>query len=419
MKHCLLYFRVSKLLRNVADFLLQFSSRGVIYFPCSVYPAAEIQAANFKSQIHFLLRSSYPDSSAIYSNTVAVYVVLIVTAATMATPQPKIKILMLHGFAQSGPFFQIKTRALTKMLLRTISRCYNVMAEDVELVFPTAPLQLRVSDRIGTCAEGPQFLDDSDIWAWWQNLDVTTRYIGIESSLAALMLLVQKHGPFTGVVGFSQGATLAAMFASWCESGSVPGRSEVLREMSNGEALQLQLLSSPPQCRLDFALCLSGFRGTPSFYHGFYTPEIVTPTIHILGELDTMVCNTLTEQLIGSCLEPKVLRHQGVHFVPSNVDVLNQISKSLESIIGKAAASVLYPSLLLDSEEYCVTLPLGNDVVLADARETWRPTSSHSFSDSASDTDWRPRSRHAYPPRIVRRHRRSRKQGGDIRGRTP
>jgi hypothetical protein len=326
----------------------------------------------------------------------------------MAASESKIKILMLHGFAQSGPFFQIKTRALSKTLRRTISRCYNVMAEDVELVFPTAPLQLRVSDLIGTCAEGQQFLDDTDTWAWWQNLDVANRYIGIESSLAALMLLVQKHGPFTGVVGFSQGAALAAMFAAWCESGSVPGRSEALREMSKDDALLLQLLSSPPQCRLDFALCFSGFRGTTSFYQGFYAPEIVTPTIHILGELDTMVCKTITAQLIGSCLEPKVLQHQGVHFVPSDVDVLNQISKTLQNIITKAAASVLCISQFLDSEQYWVTLPPCNDVVLDDSRETSRPTSSNSSSEAASDTGWRPRSRGAYTPRIVRRYRLSR-----------
>jgi hypothetical protein len=327
----------------------------------------------------------------------------------MAASESKIKILMLHGFAQSGPFFQIKTRALSKTLRRTISRCYNVMAEDVELVFPTAPLQLRVSDLIGTCAEGQQFLDDSDTWAWWQNLDVTNRYIGIESSLAALVLLVQKHGPFTGVAGFSQGGTLAAMFAAWCESYSVPGRSEALREMSSDDALLLQLLSSPPQCRLDFALCFSGFRGTPSFYHGFYAPKIVTPTIHILGELDTMVCKTHTEQLIGSCLEPEVLQHQGVHFVPSDVNVLDQISKSLESTITMVAASVLYTSLSLDSEQYLATLPPDNDVVLADARKTWRPTSSHYSSEAASDADWRPRPRGAYTPRIVRRYRLSRR----------
>jgi hypothetical protein len=72
------------------------------------------------------------------------------------------------------------------------------------------------------------------------------------------------------------------MFASWRESGSVPGRSEALRDMSNDDALLLELLSTPPHGRLDSALCFSGFRGTPSFYHGFYAPAIVTPTIHTL-----------------------------------------------------------------------------------------------------------------------------------------
>lgn len=120
----------------------------------------------------------------------------------MAAPKSKIKILMLHGFAQSGPFFQIKTRLLAEILRKIISDCYNVIAEDVELVIPIVLLQLRASDLCGTCPEGQQFPDDSDTWAWWQNLDITSRYIGIESSLATLILLVQKYSPFTGVVGF-------------------------------------------------------------------------------------------------------------------------------------------------------------------------------------------------------------------------
>jgi hypothetical protein len=316
---------------------------------------------------------------------------------------------MLHGFAQSGPFFQIKTRAVSKMLRETISHCYNVMTEDVELVFPTAPLQLRTSDLIGTCAEGRAFLDDSDTWAWWRNLDVASRYIGIESSLASLLLLVQQNGPFTGVVGFSQGATLAAMFASWCENGAVPGRSDALREASHDDPLLLQLLSSPPQCPLDFALCFSGYRGTPRFYHGFYTPQIATPNIHIIGELDTMISRDNSEDLIASCREPKVVEHQGVHFVPRDVEILNQISKALEGIIIRATAASAWPtSLLWHSGKYKTTLPPGVDVILADVQEICTPPSSRCSSETSSNSSWRPRSRRAFIPLIVRRYRLSR-----------
>ena len=324
----------------------------------------------------------------------------------MVGPEPRIKILMLHGFAQSGPFFQIKTRALSQMLRKTVGDRYNVSPEDVELVFPTAPLRLRVSDLGGTCAESQQLVDDSDTWAWWRNLDATNRYIGIESSLAALSLLIQKHGPFTGVVGFSQGATLAAMLASWCESSAVPGRREALLEMSHDDPLLSQLLSCPPQCPLDFAVCFSGFRGTPRFYHGFYAPEIVTPTIHILGELDTMITKDDSEDLIALCFEPKIVHHQGVHFVPRDVEVLDQVSRNLESIIiNKATASVSYTSLLLHHEGYRISLPSGNNTMPTDIQGLCKPHSSRLSSETASDGGCRPRSRGAHAPRIVRRYR--------------
>jgi hypothetical protein len=332
-------------------------------------------------------------------------------AATTVAPAPKIKILMLHGFAQSGPFFQIKTRAVSKILRETISNCYKVMADEVELVFPTAPLQLCASDLPGTCAEYRPCVGDSDTWAWWRNLDVTSRYVGIESSLANLLLLAQKDGPFTGVVGFSQGATLAAIFASWCEAGAVPGRGDALRETSHDDPLLGQLLSSPPQRPLDFALCFSGFRGTPRYYRGFYAPQIATPTIHIIGALDTMISRDNSEDLIASCLEPKVVEHLGVHFVPRDVDVLNQIAKGLESIVVKAtaAASALHPSLLLrHSGLYETTLAPGVDIVLADIQDMCTPPSSPCSSETSSDSSWRPRSRRAFVPRIVRRYRLSR-----------
>jgi len=76
--------------------------------------------------------------------------------------------------------------------------------------------------------------DDSDLRTWWQNLDITSQYLGLEASLASLAFLVKTTGPFTGVIGFSQGATLAAMFTSWCESNHVEGRHEMLQEMTDG-----------------------------------------------------------------------------------------------------------------------------------------------------------------------------------------
>jgi len=57
-----------------------------------------------------------------------------------------------------------------------------------------------------------------------------------------------------------------------------------------------------------------------------------------------MVSNAISADLIGLCCEPKVLHYLGVHFVPRDVDVLDQILKCLESIIIKKAAQVYIPS---------------------------------------------------------------------------
>jgi hypothetical protein len=112
-------------------------------------------------------------------------------------------------------------------------------------------------------------------WAWWQNLDVSSRYVGIDRLHATRPQARFLH---------RSGGLLPRRNTSCNVRVVVRKRlsTRPYRSMSNDDALLSELLSTPPHGRLDFALCFSGCRGTPSFYHGFHAPAIVTPTIHIL-----------------------------------------------------------------------------------------------------------------------------------------
>ena len=66
---------------------------------------------------------------------------------------------------------------------------------------------------------------------WWNAAEVAERpavsktYVGLEESLALARQTLQEHGPFDGLLGFSQGATLGALLCLAPSSPPLPPRS--------------------------------------------------------------------------------------------------------------------------------------------------------------------------------------------------
>lgn len=251
-----------------------------------------------------------------------------------AAPPPKrpIKILMLHGYTQSGPLFQAKTGALRKTLQKAFPA-------GIELVYPTAPIRLTPADEswlAGTsrdaAADGSGGAENQeqelDAWAWWKRKSLGDQggyvYDGIEGCFEALASVLRKSGPFDGVVGFSQGGAVAAMLASVLE----PRRREAFEKKieSGGMPFPAAFIPTadtvsaihPP---LKFAVVYSGFlpQGA-SPYAAFYDPKIQTPVLHFLGSQDVVVEEKRSLALVEACEksgERYVVYHPGGHFLPS------------------------------------------------------------------------------------------------------
>src|SRR5579862_9014396 len=151
------------------------------------------------------------------------------------TPDQTLRILMLHGFTQSGALFRAKTRFLETSLRKAFPANHASNAQypaGVELVYPTAPHRLRIAD-VTAAFSGPVALpgpahhhhlgagdeeeDDSDLWAWSRKDEQTGEYVGVEASFDYLAEVLRTQGPFAGVIGFSQVAAMAAMLASLLE----------------------------------------------------------------------------------------------------------------------------------------------------------------------------------------------------------
>ncbi|KAK3624904.1 hypothetical protein LTR56_020718 [Elasticomyces elasticus] len=230
-------------------------------------------------------------------------------------PVRKLRILALHGFTQSGKWFEIKMKRIERHIRTTLpSHLLQQHPDGLEFLYPDGPVALQ-DDGGDHCR------------AWFRRLDTVSRYEELDSSLEYLCTYIKEYGPVDGVIGFSQGAAMAMMLASLCEAGINSGRVEALR--SQGSPVNLE----PPQGPLKFAIACAGFCGTAAYYSGFYSPKIITLSLHVIADLDTMVSAEHTSDLMQACSNPQVVNHPAAHYLPRDGRTLNAIAEFIAESI--------------------------------------------------------------------------------------
>ncbi|KAF2022334.1 FSH1-domain-containing protein [Aaosphaeria arxii CBS 175.79] len=238
--------------------------------------------------------------------------------ATTDAPPPTrpIKLLMIHGYTQSGPLFYAKTRALEKILIKSFPA-------GVSLHYPTGPIRLSPADEpfLATRDGGETPEDEIDAWAWWKKKGQGDQYVyeGLDRGFAQLATALKEEGPFDGVIGFSQGACATGLLASALE----PGRKEVFEKLQKEGGIEFpsSLLDAsgetihPP---FKFAVSYSGFAPVGvDAYRAFFEPKIKTPLLHFIGCLDTVVEEKRSLAYIDTCEQPATLYHPGGHILAS------------------------------------------------------------------------------------------------------
>lgn len=254
-------------------------------------------------------------------------------ASTSSSSQPP-KILMLHGYTQSGPLFHAKSRALEKAICRSLP--------NASFSYPTGPMRLRPADIPGfesltENADG----DETEAYAWWRRSNAGLEYLGLQEGLAKIATTIKEEGPFDGVVGFSQGGCAAGMVAALLE-GKDRVQSFERRGREGGFSYPSSFLKSKGsselvQRPLNFAIIYSGFAAPSEIYGGFYDPPITTPMLHFIGSLDSVVDEARSRKLVEACAgEKMVVVHPGGHFVPSQKAFLEAaVGFVLETVQGK------------------------------------------------------------------------------------
>ena len=236
-------------------------------------------------------------------------------SATGSTPA-SLKVLLLHGYTQSGPLFSAKSRALHKALQKSFS------PRPVQFSYPTGPHRLKPSDIPGFSPSDLEGSEDIEAFGWWQRKDTNDGivYRGIEQGFAAIAQCIKEEGPFDGVIGFSQGAAAAAMVSSLLEGNE---RLNAFAKAENEGGLpypaSFKTHGGFVQQPFKFAIVYSGFRAPGKLYEAFYEPRIETPILHFLGQLDSVVEEDRSRALIAACEagEKNVVIHPGGHFLPS------------------------------------------------------------------------------------------------------
>lgn len=204
-----------------------------------------------------------------------------------STASDSIRILVLHGYRQSGDIFWKRIGFLRKHF-----------GNKIELVCPTAPL-----------VYGP------GEYMWWRASDDGKKYEGVADAIKYLNQIEERDGPFDGVVGFSQGAAVAATLCALQHHAT----------HENGVAAEALLDTGLPSIntKLKFAIMVGGFIPRDEMMRSvLFTKEqsISVPSLHVIGEADTIVLPEKSSDLRSLFQNPQSYEHPSGHTIPSTRD---------------------------------------------------------------------------------------------------
>ncbi|KAJ2719039.1 Ovarian cancer-associated protein 2 [Coemansia sp. Benny D115] len=211
----------------------------------------------------------------------------------------KFRVLCLHGYTQNAQKFRDRTGPFRRAL-----------KSNMEMVYVTAPLEATefCDDTADAGAEGVSA-------AWWNRSDDKTKeWSEIRQSVRALAQVIRDEGPFDGLVGFSQGAGMAAILAALAHRARAPVEglpSDVQGAVDDLGAVDFKFAFFfagffPPQA--EFELLLGG-------------QALPLASMHVVGAADAIVPKERGEELARRAFaDAQLAEHAGGHFVPSNAE---------------------------------------------------------------------------------------------------
>ncbi|KAJ7905146.1 FSH1-domain-containing protein [Mycena leptocephala] len=233
---------------------------------------------------------------------------------------PKV-VLVLHGsvplvwdrstteisynrYSQNATIFSKRLGALRKQCGKSIDFVFvdgPKILQPVDLVGAT-PGATSTATTLDALGASEAIEPNTESRAWWTWNNTRSNALGLPESLA-LLRDVLKTRTFDGVLGFSQGAALAALLAALLE---------------HPHAYSPFLIDGqPPHPPFKFCVAVSGFRLSEPIADAIYGTSFATPTLHIIGRNDIIVIEERSQSLVKISANARVEEHDGGHFVPS------------------------------------------------------------------------------------------------------
>ncbi|KAH0694153.1 hypothetical protein KY285_021250 [Solanum tuberosum] len=192
------------------------------------------------------------------------------------TNQRKPRFLCLHGFRTSGAI--LKKQIFDKWPTQVVDK--------LDLVFVDAPFPSQGKSEV----EG---IFDPPYYEWFQFNKEFTEYENFDKCLEYIEECMIKHGPFDGLLGFSQGAIL---------SGALSG-------------LQAKEVGLTNASKIKYLIIIGGAKfQNKSVAEKAYSSAITCPSLHFLGEKDYLKKYGI--ELLESCVDPVVIHHPRGHTIP-------------------------------------------------------------------------------------------------------
>uniref|UniRef100_A0A8C3EXQ8 Esterase OVCA2 n=1 Tax=Chrysemys picta bellii TaxID=8478 RepID=A0A8C3EXQ8_CHRPI len=203
-----------------------------------------------------------------------------------------LRLLGLHGYRQNQRSFHERTGALRKAL--------RGRAELVSVSAPH-PVPGPAAEHGNGAGRSPE-PQDAEPRGWWFSrpreetfdaLEEAAACKGLDESLDTVARALAEHGPFDGLLGFSQGAALAALVCALQQRGDA-------------------------RFPFEFAILVAGFKSRAAPHSSYYREPIAVPSLHVLGDTDRVIPPGLSRELASHFVGPAVLTHPGGHFVPAS-----------------------------------------------------------------------------------------------------
>ena len=248
--------------------------------------------------------------------------------------------LCLHGFTQNADVFRKRTGAIRKALKSKVDFVFVDGPHSAAGAFPDAerrafdageaegeggvgprawwlvgenaerasmPSEASGSSRATEPGEAEGRRDDGrgavpvPAAGTWTRPALSRQMRGWDESAALIRDAVATHGPFDGVLAFSQGASTAALAL----------------------ALIPELAAS-----VTFAVLVGGFEPMdpemaaklPGGGEDSNAARLAARSLHVHGANDAMVSRQRTEALMGAFVDPELFVHQGGHGIPAGGD---------------------------------------------------------------------------------------------------